>query len=711
VSDANPDVPLSELEKALAECAGEPVHTPGAIQPFGVLLCLDAKLERVLQVSANVADILGLSVADCLGARTEAVLGKALLGRLQRGLAQTQALPGALTLTRKLDGESRRLHVAAFRTGHEGAGEGLVLVELEPMETGTRYRWLSRVNEWLGRLVRTTNQVDVMNGLARAVRDITGYDRVLVYRFDPRWNGEVIAEDRNDQLPALLGHHFPASDIPPQVRALYERNPIRVIANAQAASVRLEPPLNPLNGQPLDLTASSLRGASPVHCEYLRNMGVGAACSVAIHSDAGLWGLVACHSKAPATLSPSGRDSALTLVQVAGQRLFLLKAQAESRYREQIHESRVLLAKGVQSRQSPSDLVRDYAPAWLELFDACGLVLVYRKDLIRLGNTPEADWLARLVVWLERTHAEPEPWSTVSLADAGFPLEQERPIPCCGLLAMPLVIDMDTRGWLLFFRPEQAETRAWAGQPQKELNYEQGKARLSPRESFATWHEEVKGRSRAWRSAELRAVRDLGDDLAVIESAHEISRLNESLKLEREALARANGNLRELAHTDTLTGTMNRYRIEHQVQIALANAQRYGQPLSLLLFDIDHFKQVNDTLGHEAGDQVLKGLVHCVETNLREGDQLGRWGGEEFLVLVPNTCSAEAVVLGERLRHEIEITDFDLRQAITVSVGVAEWRPNDSLKSLLERADRAMYKAKKNGRNRVCLAPARAESA
>ena len=163
-------------------------------------------------------------------------------------------------------------------------------------------------------------------------------------------------------------------------------------------------------------------------------------------------------------------------------------------------------------------------------------------------------------------------------------------------------------------------------------------------------------------------------------------------------------HLRELAHTDMLTGTMNRYSIEHQVQMALVNAQRYEQPLSLLLFDIDHFKRVNDTLGHEVGDQVLKRLVNCVEDKLREGDQLGRWGGEEFLVLVPNTHSQDTMVLAERLRGAIEATDFELEQAITVSIGVAEWRLEDSLKSLVERADRAMYKAKHSGRNRVCLA-------
>jgi len=241
VAETNSNPSASELEAALAECAREPVHSPGAIQPFGVLLCLDAKLESVLQVSSNAAELLELSAAQCLGASAAEVLGKSLLGRLRRGLGGSGIMPGALTMTRKRAGESRRLHVVAWRSGHENGEEGVVLVELEPMETGTRYRWLSRVNGWVGQLVKTADQTATMNELVRAVRDITGYDRALVYRFDPGWNGEVIAENRNEQLPSLMGHHFPASDIPPQVRTLYDRNPVRVIADARAAPAPLEP--------------------------------------------------------------------------------------------------------------------------------------------------------------------------------------------------------------------------------------------------------------------------------------------------------------------------------------------------------------------------------------------------------------------------------------------------------------------------------------
>src|SRR5690606_12010336 len=138
------------------------------------------------------------------------------------------------------------------------------------------------------------------------------------------------------------------------------------------------------------------------------------------------------------------------------------------------------------------------------------------------------------------------------------------------------LFDVSVRGWLLLFRPEQLQTIRWAGQPLKRTEETpDGQLRLSPRESFAVWQEEVRGYSLAWRETDIQAARDLGDDLAVTASAHEISRLNDSLLRQREALAEANDHLRELAHTDTLTGTFNRYRIEHLVQMALANAQRY----------------------------------------------------------------------------------------------------------------------------------------
>ncbi|WP_036160751.1 diguanylate cyclase [Marinimicrobium sp. LS-A18] len=686
-----------ELQAAQEECAREPIHIPGAVQSFGVLLSFDSSIRRVWQVSANVRQHLGLTVNECLGASAAGILGSSLLGRIRRGLANSDRLPGAMTVTRKLAGISRKLHVVAYRSGDA------VIVELEQLEGSARYRWLSLVNDWIAKLVETRTEDEVLNRLCDAVRSITGYNRSLIYAFDDDWNGKVLAESRDEVLSSLMGQHFPASDIPPQVRAMYGNNRIRVIADAQAEAAPLVPAMNPANGSPLDLSQGYLRAVSPIHCDYMQNMGVRSSLSVAIYSDSRLWGLVSCHSQTPLSLSPSARDSVATLVEVASQRLFLLKAEADAHYRQQIHDNRVQLAHGVQERHAPRDLVQQHAEHWRQLFRVEGIALVYLGEITRSGKTPDEDQVRELTNWLDAELKEPEPWATTSLSASGYPSAEAIQSWCCGLLAMPLLIDMDARGWLLLFRPEQFEMIPWAGKPEKVAEVRDGRTVLSPRTSFASWVEEVSGKSSSWHPAEINAARDLGDDLAVIAAAHEITRLNEYLRRERKALAEANQHLEKVANTDSLTGTLNRYRIEHLVQMSMANAERYGQPFSLLLFDLDHFKQINDTYGHNVGDRILKTLVNSLTDGLREGDQLGRWGGEEFLVLAANTVLEDAAIFAERLRGLVLGTEFGLDEPVTISIGVAEWGKGDTMKTLLVRADRAMYEAKHSGRNRVCL--------
>ncbi len=679
-----------EIEAAIAACDSEPVRIPDAIQRFGVLISLNQQLTAVQQVSANIADFLGLSVKESLATSPRALLGRNTHLRLREGLNGRDQLPPGVVIGRKTQGRIRRFHMMAYQTGDS------VVVELEPVEQGARYQWLSLVNEHLNRLINSDSQAALLDELVAAARTITGHDRTLVYRFDEYWNGRVVAESHNERLPSLLNHHFPASDIPPQVRALYEVNQLRFISDADQDPA----PLVPSREIPADLSAGALRAVSPVHRQYLHNMGITTALSVAIYSNTGLWGLLACHKREGTALTPYERASVVTLVQVATQRLFLLKAQTVARYREQIHQNRVVLAHELQN-QGPAKIVAEYAGEWLRLFRADGVALVYRDHLSRHGCTPESPRLTDLAAWLSEQWQELNPWSTVCLTEAGYPGADDIDCGCCGLLAMPLVIDVNTRGWLFFFRPERVETIAWAGQPEKVLERVGTQLTLTPRQSFAAWREEVRGKSLAWQPEELVAARDLGDDLAVLASAHEVTDLNERLQSEREALARANEHLNKLATTDCLTGVMNRYRIENLIQLALANAERYGHSFSLVMFDIDHFKKVNDTYGHDEGDRVLKTLVNNLECCLREGDQLGRWGGEEFMVLVPGTDLSGASEFAERVRARVVATDFGLPDPITVSLGVTEWLPEDSLKQMLVRVDSAMYRAKEAGRNRV----------
>ncbi|MEX0732256.1 MAG: diguanylate cyclase [Aquisalimonadaceae bacterium] len=677
----------ARIAEALEKCAREPVHIPGAIQPAGCLICLDDGLTRILHFSANIESHLGLSVQQVRAATPASVLGSRFLSRLRLELDGHQRLPSALIENRRVGGQSRRFYVSAYR--HEQR----VVIELEPLGRPGERRLLSAVNAWLSRIADAGSTAALLQTVVDGVRALTGYERVMIYEFDSDWHGMVTAESRTSSADGYLGHRFPASDIPPQVRRIYEINPVRSIPDATAAPVALVPGRDPLEGGPLDLSQGMLRAVSPIHLAYLRNMGVGASLSVAIHSDVGLWGLVACHGLKPRKLSPAVRDAVRTVVQMATQRLFLLSARAESRYLQRVQDSRELISEERGRVKGPYELVQRHGHEWLELFRCCGVGVLYHDLVSRVGKLPSTSELKHIAGWLKRAHRHSGAWYSRSLSDT--PLANIVALgDYAGLLAAPLPIDSGEPGWLLLFRAEQAMTHRWAGEPNDVAEIKDGELTLSPRRSFNTWLEEVRGHSEAWSPIEQRAALDLGEDLAVSVSHHDVDLLNSRLK-------EANQRLERLAHTDPLTQAWNRYRMELAIDAAISAAERYEGQCALLLFDIDHFKQINDSHGHEAGDNVLMTMAGELISDLRTCDNLGRWGGEEFIVLAPGTGMEDARELAERLRQRVASIDFDTVGQVTASVGIAAWQPGDTRRTLIARADRAMYRAKQAGRNGV----------
>jgi len=159
--------------------------------------------------------------------------------------------------------------------------------------------------------------------------------------------------------------------------------------------------------------------------------------------------------------------------------------------------------------------------------------------------------------------------------------------------------------------------------------------------------------------------------------------------------------LENLATTDSLTQVNNRYKINMEIDLRIARAKRYNEPFALVMLDIDNFKKVNDTYGHYVGDIVLKDLSHIVHQNIRQVDSFGRWGGEEFMLILDNATKEEALKIAEKLRHIISVTTIADHYKITVSIGVSTYRMNEPKSLLLQRVDDALYKAKENGKNQV----------
>ena len=171
-----------------------------------------------------------------------------------------------------------------------------------------------------------------------------------------------------------------------------------------------------------------------------------------------------------------------------------------------------------------------------------------------------------------------------------------------------------------------------------------------------------------------------------------------SLKAELERYVK---KIEQLSITDSLTKIYNRSKFESSLEYEIERARRYGTPLSLIMFDIDHFKSINDTYGHLIGDSVLVEIAQIVKNNIRSTDIFARWGGEEFVILAPNINKDQAKILAEKIRKLIARHQFKYVDHVTVSLGVTEFLPTDTKESFLKRTDDALYLAKRKGRNRV----------
>lgn len=669
-----------ELEDALA-CERLPVHIPGAIQPHGALIAMDAQLQEVRQVSANVESILGVAVEDALATTPERLFTRRWLDQIRTQLDSPDRY-GALIVSLRIRGRARRFRLLPYRSGSR------VVAELEPI-SGHPERWLfGALADWQTELSGHTTRDGLLQALAALVRDLTGYDRVMVYQFDEDWNGSVVAESRTDGADSYLNHHFPASDIPAQVRGLYSLKRVRDIPDAAAEAVPLVPASDPVDDSPLDLSLGILRAVAPIHVSYLANMGVVASMSIALHLDRRLWGLLACHAPSPKILSPALRDALRAMVQTACFQLELIQAREEAALIQRANDSRDLLADQRGEFSDPQEILARHGPAWLEVFRAGSAVLLNGDRVATVGNVPDAESIDAIVDWLGKHHSGESAWSSRELGRTELAACCE-PARAAGMLAVRLPIRNLRHAWLLLFRPEKAETRVWAGNPEKAVDRESG--RLSPRQSFESWKETVRGKSTLWIPVELRAAADLASDLAVLIAAGEIGRLNQRLE--------------HLASSDHLTGLWNRYRMEEAIDHEVFVDDRYGRPCALVMFDIDHFKRFNDTQGHDAGDEVLVRVARTVATQLRDTDHVGRWGGEEFIVLAAITGLEGATHLAERLRGAIAALAIRDYGSVTASFGVAVHRKGEQSRDMVKRADLALYAAKEGGRNRVEVSP------
>jgi light-regulated signal transduction histidine kinase (bacteriophytochrome) len=504
----------------LASCDREPIHIPGRIQPHGLFFFLEQNSYKVLQASANCEAMFGGPIENILNKPLDLVLGRDLKGPIESTLID----PGFPRYIDRISLQSpagtASYHVIAHRK------DGGIIVELESIPEG-EHELLdpsSPMEEFLASRPANANTVQLANAAAQVIRRVTAFDRVLVYRFDENWNGTVIAEDRNETLPPYLGLSFPASDIPKQARELYRLNRIRLISDANYSPVSLIPELNPLTGRPLDLSFSTLRSVSPVHVEYMRNMGTMASMSFSLLRDGQLWGLISCHNSTPRHTSFQRRAACDILCQILSLELASYERNQEDRYLIflQSVQARLLLHMTEQPRfiggllQHTDDL--------LALTASEGAAIVFEDECHLIGKTPAEPQVREITEWLKGRGSEV--LHTDCLPEQ-FPEVEHCSDVASGLLAVSM--SKLERSYVLWFRPELVKTIVWGGDPAKAVSTEE---RISPRKSFEAWKQVVRHRSLPWRSSEVSAATELRNSMVgiVLRRAEEIAQLNAELE-------------------------------------------------------------------------------------------------------------------------------------------------------------------------------------
>ena len=479
----------------LTACDREPTHQIGSIQAGGFLIGIsnDWIIERM---SANCCELFGLKQEALLGANLSSIL-----------------LPDAVhTIRNRLAALSRpdtveRLFALRLQEGGKNydlavhISDSLTIIEVEPSEDVGDLNAGAMVRSMLDHMHGQSSVLDLTQEAARLMQALTGYDRVMIYRFHPDLSGEVIAERHRASMEPFLGLRYPATDIPQQARALLVRNPVRTLLDIHAKDSPLLATAA-FRNDPADLSMSSLRSHSPIHLEYLRNMGVAATMTISLLKNGALWGLIACHHRTPRRIGYERRTTAEVFAQI----LALLIDRCE---RDEV------LAFEVASQKRNADLLASIALDGIDNQDVSylanqlldfvpcdGTAFCIDGAVTLKGSTPSRIEFETLRTFLDGVAAN-KVYSTANIAQV-CPLAKTFADRAAGMLAIP--ISTIPRDYLVFFRKETVTTVLWAGDPSKAVDgREKGTERLSPRKSFEAWQQTVRGNSLAWSEAELQA--------------------------------------------------------------------------------------------------------------------------------------------------------------------------------------------------------------
>jgi diguanylate cyclase (GGDEF)-like protein len=629
---------ISEVQR-LEQCVREPIRTPGRIQSHGILFASN-RTGHIDVVSENAATWLGHSVAE---------LGSPSLEWCVASGAHADPIQV------EVDGEEYDAIV------HEIGDR--VIVELESRSSRADLRSTSVIGA-IQRFGQASTAEELRQSAAEEVRTITGFDRVMVYRFFDDGHGEVAGESADAEMESYRGLHFPASDIPQQARSLYITKLSRAIAGTADPGLSLlaaDP-----GGEPLDLSCAELRAVSPHHLEFMRNMGQESTVSFSLVHDGRLIGMITCAHRTTRRIPVLLRRALEALASQLTLQIVALESIARLRRELDARERRRVLLTPVSGAAEPLEALLSADESLLRLVSADGAIICIDGISKSVGEIPHTDRSALLdAVGIEPLATDALPTTHPGLAGL---------MPGVGGL---LVVPVGTHGVVIFLRREVTQVIRWLGD-QSDDNRD---TPLSPRRSFSAWSQSVSGTALPWGVLAEEA-RTFGREFAEA--------------LDRRVEVRLAG----LALIDPLTGLQNRRSLLDRLERAVAE----GRDGCLLFLDLDRFKSINDRWGHEAGDVVLRTVATRLVSISRETDTVARLGGDEFVVLCLDVSPPLQTGVAERIVEAVGrpvALGGDTELAVTVSCGVVPLGTQQTPGALLDAADAAMYRAKNDGRNRA----------
>lgn len=487
----------------LTDCAREPIHVPGSIQPFGVLLAMRAGVQSVSQVSSNTDMVFGLPPEEIIGRQLSAAIGEANAAQIRTSLdAENWKETNPLRISTVRHGSSLEINAIVHRY------DGLDFVELEPVnaegaEAAARSYHL--VQSALVRLQKSVNIPDLWNTVVAEVQRITGYDRVMVYQFDRDDHGYVIAEQKRGHQQSFLGLHYPASDIPEQARRLYRMNWVRYIPDIHYKPVDIIPVVDEDHRRLTDMTHCVLRSVSPVHCEYLHNMSVAASMSVSILRENRLWGLIACHHDTPKYLPYELRSACELLGQVLSIRIASLEETEDNAYRTRTNALQARFLAELPRHSDVASALVSHTPNLMEFIPSTGAAVCYGNEISTLGHAPDARQITTILQNTLNRITAPI-FATDRLQDR---MMEGRDFTDTASGVLCFTVSRTHNFHVFWFRTEQIQVVHWSGEPTKPVVIDGSAMRLSPRRSFEVWKQEVRGKSQAWLQPEIEAAAEL----------------------------------------------------------------------------------------------------------------------------------------------------------------------------------------------------------